>query len=497
MKLILRILAFIGKEIRAIVVQPQLLLLLIAGPFVILLAFGVGYRPAGPQLRTIVVQPPVSDPQQAIGTYLSAVGPPLQVVEMSTELAPALDKLRARQVDLVVVVPGEIRRTLLQGQNAHLVYYHNAIDPTRVGYIAAVIDSTTSQLNRAIVKEAVGDQQASAADYEQAVRQLQGTLADLRSAVQQGDHTRAAQLSRSARLSSGLLATLWLFAAEPFADPSAPAIHLADDARHLDALLAAGTTDPRLLDEAIARLQNDTDGMLQGLEQARRIPPDVFVSPLLWDAKPIQAYQPSYVVYHSPTVLALLVQHLCITLAALSLVDERTAGAVEIFRIAPVGPNEILVGKFIAYVLVIALTVVGLIALLVYALAVPVLGAWFWFVAVLAALMAYSLNLGFLISAWARSRSQAIQMSMLALLGSIFFSGFFVPLSDFAPVVRALSYSLPVTYGIELLRQVTLRGEPPQPIFLGALLVWAAVTGFLAVRLFERLFVDRETAANL
>lgn len=490
MRGLLRVLAFIGKEIRAILVQPQLLLLLVAGPFLILLAFGVGYRPAGPTLRTIVVQPPSSDPRQAISYYLNSVGPPIKVAEVTADLAPALRKLQQRQVDLVVVVPAEIRRTLLSGQNAHLVFYHNAIDPTQVGYISAVIDATTSRLNRAILQQAVGEQQANSADYEQALRQLQDSLNQIQAALQAGDRARAAELARGVRLSGGLMAALWLFAADPFAGPAAPVVHMADDARRLDELLSAPQSDPQALQDALSKAQSDVSNMLQGLGASRRIPPGVFVSPLAWDVKPISAYQPSYVVYHSPTVLALLVQHLCITLAALSLVDERNAGAVEIFRVSPVGPNQILVGKFIAYVLVVALAAVGLVALLVFALKVPVLGEWPWFVVVLAALMAYSLNLGFLISAWARSRSQAIQMSMLALLASIFFSGFFVPLSDFWVPVRTLSYSLPVTFGIELLRQVTLRGEPPQMAFLLALLFWAAASGWVAVRLFRKPFVS-------
>ncbi|HOG45374.1 MAG TPA: ABC transporter permease [Anaerolineae bacterium] len=490
MRGILRVLAFIGKEVRAILVQPQLLLLLVAGPFLILLAFGLGYRPVGPTLRTIVVQPATSDAGQPISSYLGAMGPPIQVTEVTADLAAALRRLQDHQVDLVVVVPDNIRETLLDGQNAHLVFYHNAIDPAKVGYISAVIDGATGQINQAIVKKAVGEQQATAADYEQALQQLQDSLTEMRSAVQQGDRARAAQLSKSVRLSSGLIAGLWLLSADSLAGPSAPAVHLADDARRLDSLLAATQSDDQAIDDALGKTQDDVGRMLQGLQQSQRIPASVYAAPLVWDAKPINAYQPSYVVYHSPTVLALLVQHLCITLAALSLVDERNAGAVEIFRVGPAGPNQILIGKFIAYVLVVSVTAVGLVALLVYALSVPVLGSWFWFVAVLAALMAYSLNLGFLISAWARSRSQAIQMSMLALLGSIFFSGFFVPLSDFAPVVRAVSYSLPVTFGIELLRQVTLQGQAPQPLFLGALVAWAAVSGFLAVRLFRRLFVS-------
>ncbi len=491
MKAALRVLAFIGKEIQAIVTQPQLLLLLVLGPFLVLLAFGLGYKPLGPDLRTIVVQPTPDDPKQAIGAYLGAIGPPIRVVQVEADLSPALARLQAQHVDLVVVVPTGIRDTLLAGQNVHLVFYHNAIDPQRIGYITAVIDGATAQLNKAIVEQTVGEQQASAADYEKVLTDLRSALGGIHDALQQNDRARARQLSQVVRLNSGLVASLWLFAATPFTDPSTPAIQLVEEGRQLDALLAAPDSQPQALDDAITRMQADVDRMLAALDRAQKVPPAVFVSPLVWEAKGISAYQPGYVAFHSPTVLALLVQHLCITLAALSLVDERTAGAIELFRAAPIGPSEVLAGKFLAYLLLVALTSVGLVAVIVYGLHVPLLGDWRWLTAVLAALMAYSLNLGFLFSALAKSRSQAIQMSMLALLGSIFFSGFFVPLEDFGLPVRLISYSLPVTYGIEELRQVVLRGEPPEPVFLGIMVIWALVLGFISVRLFRRIFLYR------
>ena len=491
MKSIVRTLAFISKEIQSVAVQPQLLLLLILGPFLMLLIFGLGYRPQDTILRTIVVQPTPTDPSQAIGFYLSTVGPPIHVVAMMADQKPALEQLRAHKVDLVAVVPPDAQSYLLAGQNVHLVFYHNAIDPLFVGYMTAVIDGATSQLNKAITRRAIGQQQASAADYAEVLRGVQSDLADMRSALQRGDRVQALLLAQKIRLNAGLVASLWLFSAKPIGDSTAPAAQLSEDARTLSALLAEPSGDAQAVDRAINRLQDDVERMLQVLDHMQRISPDVLVSPLTWEAKGINKYQPSYVAFHSPTVLALLVQHLCITLAALSLVDERNAGAFDLFRVAPVLPWEVLVGKFIAYVILISATVAALVLLLIYGLRVPMLGDWRGFIIVMGALIAHSLSLGFLISAFSRSRSQAIQMSMLALLASIFFSGFFSPIGDFALPVRAISYSLPVTYGIEELRRIVLLGEPPRPLYVGTLAVWAVSLGFVSVRSLRGLFAAR------
>ena len=72
--------------------------------------------------------------------------------------------------------------------------------------------------------------------------------------------------------------------------------------------------------------------------------------------------------YFGPAVLALILQHLAVTLVALSLVRERTTGVMELFRIAPVSTSEVLTGKVLAYGLlggaIAALTMVLLVGVL-------------------------------------------------------------------------------------------------------------------------------------
>ena len=70
-----------------------------------------------------------------------------------------------------------------------------------------------------------------------------------------------------------------------------------------------------------------------------------------------------------------------------------------------------------------------------------------------------SLGVGLLISLVADSERQAVQLSMILLLASVFFSGFVLPVTDFAEWTQYLAYSLPVTHGIALLQDIMLRGE--------------------------------------
>ena len=95
-------------------------------------------------------------------------------------------------------------------------------------------------------------------------------------------------------------------------------------------------------------------------------------------------------------------------------------------------------------------------------------------VAVVAGLLVSSVGLGLMVSALARTDSQAVQYAMLVLFAGLFFGGFFLEVETFTEPVRVLSMALPVTYGISMLHDVMLRGLDPQAIDvagLGALCV--------------------------
>jgi ABC-2 type transport system permease protein len=167
---------------------------------------------------------------------------------------------------------------------------------------------------------------------------------------------------------------------------------------------------------------------------------------------------PTTLQFFAPAVFALVLQHVAVTLSALSMVRERSAGRIELFRVAPVNATEILVGKYLAYGLL-SFVVAGTIGLLMVAvLGVPLLGGWEPFAVIAAALAFAALGLGLLISALADSERQAVQLAMLALLASVFFSGFVLPVDAFREPIHALTYALPLTHANALLQDAMWRG---------------------------------------
>lgn len=205
------------------------------------------------------------------------------------------------------------------------------------------------------------------------------------------------------------------------------------------------------------------------------IPPEVIARPTTAETENVAPTEPNVLSFFGPAVFALVLQHLAVTLTALSMVRERLSGQMDRFRVAPVTSMELLIGKYIAYA-VLSLGVTAIVGvLLVGVLGVPLLGGWLLFVGIVLLLTFASLGVGLLISLVADSERQAVQLSMLVLLASVFFSGFVLPVEDFAEWTQYFAYVLPVTHGIATLQEHMLRGGVATTWMLWALLGIGAV----------------------
>jgi ABC-2 type transport system permease protein len=222
-----------------------------------------------------------------------------------------------------------------------------------------------------------------------------------------------------------------------------------------------------------------------GQKELANIPPELIASPTKANVQNIAPSEPGIEAYFGPAALALVLQHMAVTLLALSIVRDRTSGAIEIFRASPVRATEIVIGKVLAFG-VLGAVVAGLsLWLLVAFLGVPMLASPLIVAVVIGLLLVASLGLGLLISAVSSSERQAVQLSMLTLLASMFFSGFVLRTEEFAPIVQAGSYLLPVTHGISLLQDLLLRGtitHPWQLIALALIALYVLIASWLLLR---------------
>ena len=195
-----------------------------------------------------------------------------------------------------------------------------------------------------------------------------------------------------------------------------------------------------------------------GTPPLSNIRPEVVAEPARLVSHNDAPIEPKVLWFFAPAVLALVLQHVAVTLTALSLVRERVSGAMELFRVSPITSLEVLLGKYLAYSLF-ALVLTAFVSLALVMLAgVPILGGWSMLILAIAPFVFASLGLGLLLSLLADSERQAVQLSLLVLLASVFFGGLVIPVIALKEPVQELSYVLPVTHATLLAQDVMLRG---------------------------------------
>jgi len=480
--------AFLSKEIYEILRQPGLILTLALGPFLILLLFGVGFTNRPRPFRTLFVAPVSDTLRQQIEAYATTLGDSLIYEGITNDEAAAKAQLRQGQVDLVIVVPSDAEATIRQSQQAVFTLYHNEIDPLQASYVNYFGQIYVSEVNRRLVAQMVTSGQTEAATVHDEVAAAHLAATATRTALEKGDAAGAQQsqaeldtqvsalelaVGASVGVLRGVEATLGQSAeGDSSADLLAQLAAIRQGTNALNHVSVDGDYTAEVAQAAA--LETQLGELQTALTEFTRIAPDVIVSPFRSEAHSVADIVPNITGFFAPGVLALLLQHVAVTFGALSMVRERTQGTVELFRVAPITAGEVLVGKYLSYLLFGGLLAALLTVLLRYALGVPMAGSWLAFALVLGLLLFASLGIGLVISLLSRSESQAVQLSMLVLLASVFFSGIFTSLYLLLPAVRIVSWMLPVTYGIQLLQTVMLRGALPD---------WRLLAGLAAIGL--------------
>jgi ABC-2 type transport system permease protein len=205
------------------------------------------------------------------------------------------------------------------------------------------------------------------------------------------------------------------------------------------------------------------------------LPPEVVAAPTRSETTNLAPTTPTVVAYYGPALLALILQHLAMTLAGMSIVRERTTGAIELFRIAPVSATEIIVGKLLGYGALVGVVAAATFALLIGVVDVPNYAGILPVAGVIALLTIASVGIGLLLGVISDSERQVIQLTLLLLLASIFFSGLIVPVADFIEPVQALAYLLPATHVMNVLQELMLTGRTIAMWQVGALAIMGVV----------------------
>lgn len=498
---LIRTSAFVRKEIAEILRQPRLLVTLVLGPFLILFIFGIGYRNEAPPVRTIFVLPEDSNLTAGeIEQYATTLGPSLDYQGVVHDRVQALTLLRQDKIDLVAISPENPQETIQSGEQAVFTLYHNEIDPVQVDYVNYFSEIYIQEVNRRVVQRMAQQSQSEAQAIEKDLETAQSQIPMIREALTAGEveevETRVDELDRSLR-SLALLASpglsLWSNVERTLAPEEQQQAETAlgmmlNVRKEVSALDNALENQPysEIDLEMLDRIEQDLTDLESQLSLFTTLNSYVLIKPFTIKVESAAVLQPGAVDFYAPSVIALLMQHLAVTIAALSVVREQSVGTMELFRVAPLSAGETLIGKYLSYLIFGIVIAAALSVLLIFVIDIPMLGSALNYALILLALIFTSLGFGFVISLISETDSQAVQYTMIMLLTSVFFSGFIMQVSVLWKPIRVLSWMLPTTYGIQLLRANMLLGRPIDPLLIAGLVAIGVVLCVLAWRLLHR-----------
>lgn len=178
------------------------------------------------------------------------------------------------------------------------------------------------------------------------------------------------------------------------------------------------------------------------------------------EVRPQMLYNPSMRSpnFFVPGVIGIALQIATVFATAMSIVREREKGTLEQLQVSPLSPWGLMLGKLTPYLCIAMAMAMGFFLVSRWVFLIPIQGS-IVFLLVSALLYIFALlSLGLLISTRAQNQMQALQMSMLFILPSVFFSGFIFPRETMPWIFYAISTLLPATYFVELMRAIILRG---------------------------------------
>lgn len=180
-----------------------------------------------------------------------------------------------------------------------------------------------------------------------------------------------------------------------------------------------------------------------------------------------------------PALTAILLLFVTTFLTAFSIVREKERGTLEQLFVTPVRPLGLLLGKIVPYFIIGFAELCAMLFLMRTAFQVPIRGSVPLLLLLSLPYLFVSLSLGMLISTRANSQAEALQMAMLIMLPSTFFSGYVFPREPIRLPFYILSPFVPATYFVNIARGVILRGA-------GIEHLWPDALALLAAKRFEK-----------
>lgn len=159
-----------------------------------------------------------------------------------------------------------------------------------------------------------------------------------------------------------------------------------------------------------------------------------------------------------PGLVGVILQLVTVFLTAFSIVRERERGTMEQLLVTPVSRGGLIVGKLLPYCAIGFMQTCLVLALMVFLFGVPIHGSVALLLILSGIFLVSALGMGIVVSTFARNQGEAMQASIMFMLPAFLLSGFLFPRESMPLPIYGLSFLIPATYYLEILRGIILRG---------------------------------------
>lgn len=257
-------------------------------------------------------------------------------------------------------------------------------------------------------------------------------------------------------------------------------------ARFTEALVRGRSAEAQLLVDASDPLA--ANGAIAAAGQAALVRSQAILAAGHRVSAPIQvAIRPEYnptvrsAVFIVPGIIGVLLSLTLVLVASMAVVREAERGTLEQLVVTPIGKTSLMLGKMVPYLLVGYVQIMVIIGLGWLLFDVPLRGSLLLLLLLSFPFILASLGVGMLMSTMVRTQAQAIQLGFFYMLPNILMSGFMFPREAMPKAAQWIAAALPLTYFLEILRAILLRGVGVAAIWPQALILTGFTIGLVAL----------------
>ncbi len=178
-----------------------------------------------------------------------------------------------------------------------------------------------------------------------------------------------------------------------------------------------------------------------------------------------------------PGVIGVLIMQIALILTGISVVREREKRTLEQLLVTPMSKTTFVIGKLLPYVFITMLDFYFILGVGWAFFDLPQPSSHFLLFSLASVYVAVMISLGLFISLISKTQQQAMFIAIFIIVPSILLSGFIFPLDAIPYSVRPISYVIPFTYFVEIVRGLLVK----KTLFVDLILPFSALIGFVVV----------------